>query len=227
MRIAIVGTDAALVDKLASAFEAAGHDALTALDRDRGFRLGRRADIDAVVIDVDAFGSSGFRLCYRLRAEGRRVPIVALTSGDAATDEVRGREAGVDDLLAKPVSSRILMARVAALLGRERPDPGERPEDVVRVGALELHRGRMEVRYRGARVPVTTSEHRLLDVLASQPGQVHSRAQLLERMREGGGEVNPRIIDTYVQRLRRKLGRAGGPADLIQTVIGEGYRLAP
>lgn len=227
MRIAFVGADAALLDKLASAFEAAGHEVLTALDRDRGFRLGRRADIDAVVIDVDTIGSGGFTLCYRLRAEGRRVPIVALTPGDAAVGEARGREAGVDDHLAKPVSPRILVARVVALLGRERLDPGERPQDVVRAGALELHRGRLEARYRGARVPVTMSEHRLLDALASQPGQVLSRAELLERMREGGGEVNPRIIDTYVQRLRRKLKKAGGPADLIQTVVGEGYRLAP
>lgn len=227
MRIAIVGADAALLDKLAPAFEGAGHEVLTALDRDRGFRLGRRADIDAVIIDVDAFGAGGFTLCFRLRAEGRRVPIVALSSGDAAIDEARGREAGVDDLLAKPVSPRILVARVAALLGRERLDPGERPQDVVRIGALELRRGLLEVRYQGARVPVTMSEHRLLDALASQPGVVLSRAHLLACMREGGDEVGPRIIDTYVQRLRRKLRKVGGTADLIQTVVGEGYKLAP
>lgn len=227
MRIAIMGADAALLDTLAPAFEGGGHEVLTALDHDRGFRLARRSDIDAVVIDVDAFGTSGFHMCYRLRAEGRRVPIVALTSGDAI-EEARGREVGVDDFLAKPVSPRILVARVAALLCRERLDPGERPQDVVRVGALELHRGRMEARYQGARVPVTMSEHRLLDALASQPGEVLSRAHLLARMREGDDdEVNPRIIDTYVQRLRRKLGKAGGSPDLIQTVVGEGYVLKP
>jgi DNA-binding response OmpR family regulator len=223
-RILLIDDDASLLDALSLAFEDAGHEPMTASDGTAGLERIRTDRPDAVVSDVNMPGIDGLSLCKKLREAGDAVPIVLLTSRDNEIDEALGLELGADDYVAKPFSTRVLLARVAALLRREtrrRSPVAERP---VAQGALELFPERLEVRYAKSPITVTVTEFRLLEAFASRPGMVLSRDRLLEIVRGDDSVVAERIIDTYVRRLRRKLEAVDASFDRIETVIGAGYR---
>jgi DNA-binding response OmpR family regulator len=225
-RILLIDDDASLLDALAMAFEDAGHEVLTAPDGARGHERVKGDKPDAVVSDVNMPGLDGFSLCRKLREAGNRVPLVLLTSRDNEIDEALGLELGADDYVAKPFSTRVLLARIGALLRREalRAAPEPEPERAITAGALELFPERLEVRYAGKTIVVTVTEFRLLEALATRVGHVLSRDRLLELVRGDDSVVAERIIDTYVRRLRRKLEEIDPTFDRIETVIGAGYR---
>jgi DNA-binding response OmpR family regulator len=223
-RVLLIDDDPSLLDVLSLALGDAGLDVDTAPDGTRGLQRIQGGGIDVVVSDVNMPGLDGFALVRRLREAGNRVPVVLLTSRDNEIDEALGLELGADDYVAKPFSTRVLLARVHALLRREEARAGGQAVRVVRAGPLELDPERLEVRWRGATIGVTVSEFRLLEALAERPGVVFSRERLMERMRGDDSVVAERIVDTYVRRLRRKFEGADGTFDAIETVIGAGYR---
>jgi DNA-binding response OmpR family regulator len=148
-----------------------------------------------------------------------------LTSRDDEVDESLGFALGADDYVSKPFSTRVLLARIAALLRRDalraRGPHEERPTVT---GELEILTERLEARYRGRLLTLTVSEFRLLEGLVRRPGVVRSRAQLLEDVRGNDSVVDDRLIDTYVRRLRRAFGEIDSAFARIETVIGVGYR---
>jgi len=224
-RILLIDDDASLLDALSLAFEDAGHDVLTAVDGARGLETVKKEKPDAVISDVNMPGLDGFALCRKLRESGNAVPLVLLTSRDDEIDEALGLELGADDYVAKPFSTRVLLARVAALLRRDAMRAAQKTERAaVTLGALELFPERLEVRYAGKLVVATVTEFRLLEAMASRAGNVLSRDRLLEIVRGDESVVAERIIDTYVRRLRRKLEAIDAGFDRIETVIGAGYR---
>ena len=223
-RILLIDDDASLLDALSLAFEDAGHDVLTAGNGQRGLEIIKKEKPDAVISDVNMPALDGFSLCRKLREGGDHVPLVLLTSRDDEIDEALGLELGADDYVAKPFSTRVLLARVAALLRRDAMRAAHETERAVAKGALELFPERLEVRYAGQPVTVTVTEFRLLEALASRAGFVPSRDRLLEIVRGDESVVAERIIDTYVRRLRRKIEAIDPAFDRIETVIGAGYR---
>jgi DNA-binding response OmpR family regulator len=226
-RILLIDDDPNLLDMLAMAFEDAGHDVQTARDGVRGHRKATQGDPQLIVSDVNMPGMDGFTLCRRLREEGYTLPIVLLTARDTEIDEALGLELGADDYVVKPFSSRVLTARVAALLRREQFRSGADEAatgEVIEARALSLDLERLEARYAGERFETTVTEFRLLCALARRPGIVLSREQLLERIRGDDSVVAERLIDTYVRRLRRKIEAIEPSFDEIETVIGAGYR---
>lgn len=223
-RILLIDDDASLLDALSLAFEDAGHEVLTAPDGLRGHEAVAKHDPDAIVSDVNMPGLDGFALCRKLRGEKRGTPLILLTSRDNEIDEALGLELGADDYVAKPFSTRVLLARVAALLRRESLRKSPAPETAIVVGRLELFRDRLEVRYAGTAIVATVTEFRLLETLATRAGMVLSRDRLLELVRGDDSVVAERIIDTYVRRLRRKLEAIDPSFDRIETIIGAGYR---
>jgi DNA-binding response OmpR family regulator len=222
-KILLVDDDAALLDVLALAFEDAGHDVLRAKDGLDALAAMKSARPELVVCDVTMPRLDGLSLCRQLREAKDAVPIVLLTSRDSEIDEALGLELGADDYVTKPFSTRVLLARVSALLRREqaRANPGK---PTLHAGALALDAERLRVTYQGSDVPVTVTEFRLLEVLAKRPGVVFSRAQLLELVRGDDSVVVDRIIDTYVRRVRRKLEAVDPTFAAIDTVVGAGYR---
>lgn len=223
-RILLIDDDASLLDALSLTFEDAGYEVFTAPDGQRGLAAVTMERPDAVISDVNMPGLDGFSLCRRLRESGHRVPLVLLTSRDDEIDEALGLELGADDYVAKPFSTRVLVARIAALLRRDAMRVSQQSERAVAQGALELFPERLEVRYAGTPLSVTVTEFRLLEALASRAGLVLSRDRLLEIVRGDESVVAERIIDTYVRRLRRKLEMIDSAFDRIETVIGAGYR---
>lgn len=224
-QILLIDDDRTLLDILSLAFEDAGHQIATATDGVSGLAYIQRQAPDLAVSDINMPGLDGFSLCRRLREAGNGLPLILLTSRDNEIDEALGLELGADDYIAKPFSTKVLLARVQALLRRQ-AQRKERPSTLtrVRVGALELDPERFEVRYSGQPVVLTLTEFRLIEALASRPGIVLSRDRLLELVRGDDSVVEPRIVDTYVRRLRRKLESVAGTFTDIETLIGVGYR---
>ncbi len=225
-RILFADDDASLLEVLGLAIEDAGHEVLRAADGRVALALATRESPDLVVSDVTMPGLDGFSLCKRLREAGNFVPILLLTSRDGEVDEALGLELGADDYVSKPFATRVVLARVAALLRRQalRAEPGGGREGVVRAGELALDSERILARYRGAALDLTVTEYRLLEAMARRPGVVFSRERLLELARGDDSVVVARIVDTYVGRLRRKLEAVEPGFDGIETVVGAGYR---
>ena len=222
--VLLIDDDPSLLDVLSLPFEDAGFRVETARDGAAGFAAIRAVRPDVVVSDVNMPGLDGFSLCKKLRQAQNFVPLLLLTSRDNEIDEALGLELGADDYLAKPFSTRVLLARVSALLRREARRGEASVEKPQVVGALELFAERIEVRYRGAPIAVTMTEFRLLEALTRRPGIVLSRERLLEMVRGDKSVVVDRIVDTYVRRLRRKLEAVDPSFDAIETMVGAGYR---
>jgi len=222
-RILVIDDDSALLDALAMAFEDQGYEVHTAVDGRQGLDMRRTCSPDLVISDVNMPRMDGFSLCRALRSADDGIPLILLTSRDNEIDEALGLELGADDYVHKPFNTRVLVARVRALLRRQvaRTQSVAQPK---RVGRLELDPDRLEVRYDDVSITVTVTEFRLLEALTSRPGVVFSRQRLMELARGDDSIVAERIIDTYVRRLRRKLEGVAPDFDDIETVIGAGYK---
>jgi DNA-binding response OmpR family regulator len=224
-QILLIDDDRSFLDMLCMAFEDEGYDVRIARDGLSGHRRATEGDPDLIVSDVNMPGMDGFTLCRRVREAGISTPIILLTARDGEIDEALGLELGADDYVVKPFSTRVLLARVSALLRREtmRKD-ADGARSTITVGELELETERMEARYAEQLITTTVTEFRLLCTLAGRPGVVYTREQLLERIRGDDSVVAERLIDTYVRRLRRKIEAVDPEFDGIETVIGAGYR---
>src|SRR4051812_5175288 len=222
--VLLIDDDPSLLDVLSLPFEDAGYRVVVARDGVMGLAAIRERCPDVVISDVNMPGIDGFSLCRKLRQEKNYVPLLLLTSRDDEIDEALGLELGADDYVAKPFSTRVLLARITALLRRDAMRANQQSERAVAKGALELFPERLEVRYATTPLTVTVTEFRLLEALATRAGFVLSRDRLLEIVRGDESVVAERIIDTYVRRLRRKLEAIDPAFDRIETVIGAGYR---
>ena len=220
-----VDDDPSVLDALDLAFGDAGHLTERASDGRAALARLRAEPFDLVVSDVNMPHLDGYALCRRLREGGMALPILLLTGRDNEVDEALGLDLGADDYLTKPFSVRILVARVEALLRRDRLRADkERATAEVRAGHLAIDTDRLRATYRSVELTLTVTELRVLEAFAKNPGTVLGRARLLDIVRGDESVVGERLIDTYVKRLRRKLDEIEPGFDRIETVIGAGYK---
>jgi two-component system OmpR family response regulator len=179
-------------------------------------------EYDAIVLDVMLPGIDGRETCRRLRAEQVWTPILMLTARDAIADRIDGLDAGADDYLVKPFSFAELLARLRALARRA---PVERPP-VLEVAALRLDPATRRAWRDDRELLLSAKEFALLETFMRRPGQVLTRLTLLEHAWDGGYENRSNVVDVYVRRLREKIDRPSG-SEMLQTIRGAGYRLAP
>jgi two-component system phosphate regulon response regulator PhoB/two-component system alkaline phosphatase synthesis response regulator PhoP len=220
--IAIVDDEPDILELVSGTLERAGFRTVEFPDAERFHRWLDDHLPDLLLLDLMLPDADGLEICRRLRAEPRTaaVPVVMLTAKAGETDKVLGLELGADDYVTKPFSPRELVARVKAVLRRrEAPAPGT-PREVA--PGLAIDANRFSALVDGARVDLTTTEFRILDVLAEHPGWVHSRDDILNRLWGHDKSVIDRTVDVHITNLRRKLGRAGA---LIKNVRGVGYKL--
>lgn len=170
---------------------------------------------DAILLDINLPGVDGLTLCRQIRAFSE-VPILMLTARVEEIDRLLGLELGADDYICKPFSPREVVARIRAVLRRTRPI------DTTVESAVVLDEERFEARVHGKPLTLTPVEFRLLGKLASQPGRVFSREQLIGALYADHRVVSDRTVDSHVKNLRRKLIEAG--IDPISAVYGVGYR---
>ncbi len=223
MRLLLIDDDEALLQSLSIVLGAEGHVTIAIGTGRGGLDRAERERFDAILCDINLPDLDGFTVCRKLRARGDTTPLVLLTSRDGDIDEALGLELGADDYVTKPFSHRVLLARLGALVRRA---GGAAPSDIVRAGGLEIDRERLEIRFLGTSLVATLTELRLLAALIEVPGRVLSRDKLLARAREDDDSVvAPRLVDTYVARLRKKLDEIeAGAGKRIETVTGAGYR---
>lgn len=177
---------------------------------------------DLLLLDLMLPGADGFEVLRRIRPL-HDVPVIMLTARGAETDQLRGFDLGADDYVVKPYSPRQLAARIRAVLRRS-SDAAD-AEAVIVAGDVEIDRPRREVRVGGRVIATTPAEYALLDTLAAHPGQVFSRARLLEEITGGDSDALERTVDMHVSNLRRKIeGDPAAPRRIV-TVKGHGYRL--
>jgi DNA-binding response OmpR family regulator len=216
--ICVVEDEEVIAAAVAARLRTEGFAVEVAHDGPSGVRLCERVRPDLVILDLMLPGLDGLEVCRRVQRD-RAVPVLMLTARGEETDVLVGLGVGADDYMTKPFSPRELVARVRALLRRveRRPAP---PGDAVKVGALELDPASRTVTVAGEPVHLTPTEFDLLALLATRPGVVYTREQLLADVwgwRDGSGQ---RTVDSHVRGLRRKLG-----AGLVRTVHGVGYAL--
>jgi len=222
MRILVVEDDKLVARAVRRGLEAEGYAVDVALDGTEGAWLAAENEYDALVLDVMLPGLPGDQLCARLREAGDWTPILMLTARSLPEEEARALDAGADDFLAKPFSYLVLVARLRALLrrgGRERPA-------VLEVGDLRLDPAQHQVWRGDTSVDLTPRQFSLLELLMRRPGEVLSKASILEHVWDFAYEGDPNIVEVYVRQLRQRIDIPFDRASL-QTVRLVGYRLDP
>ena len=183
-----------------------------------------QAPADVVLIDIMLPDIDGFEVCRAIRRTSD-VPIVMVTARDDTHDVVAGLEAGADDYLTKPFAPKELSARIRALLRRARSADPASPQ--LRFGDLEIAPDQGVVRRGGAEVHLTKTEFKLLVELASSPGKVFSRENLLDKVWGYDYFADGRLVDVHVRRLRTKVEADPANPRHVVTVRGLGYKLQP
>jgi DNA-binding response OmpR family regulator len=199
----------------------AGFEVIAATDGAQALKTARSALPHLIVLDLMLPEIDGLEVCKMLRRDPAtaRIPIVMLTAKAAEVDRILGLELGADDYLTKPFSPRELVLRVNKVLRRSQPDQAE-PE-AFKFGKLLIDTPQHLVKWRGKAIELTSTEFKLLALLAKRCGRVQSREQLLRDVWEYHSLIDTRTVDTHMRRLREKLGSA---SKHLETVRGVGYR---
>jgi len=227
--IALVDDDRNILTTLSIGLQSEGFATRVYTDGETALKALLENPPDLAIFDIKMPRMDGFELLQQLRVKSE-LPVIFLTSKDEEPDEALGLALGADDYIAKPFSQRLLMARIRALLRRSelvRAEPDnisedDLPEPVVR-GRLELDPARHRVKWDGDPVSLTVSEFLILEALASHPGVVKSRNQLMDAAYSEDVFVDDRTIDSHIKRLRRKFRAVDQEFSAIDTLYGAGY----
>jgi DNA-binding response OmpR family regulator len=221
--VLLVEDERKLRDLVRSYLERAGFTVLSTGSGAEALTLASSASPDLVVLDLGLPDISGETVARELRAAGP-VPVLMLTAKSSEEDRIRGLELGADDYVTKPFSPRELVLRVQAILRRGGPAP---EQGAASYGGAELviDEPRRRAVVRGAPVELTPTEWGLLVALATVPGRVYSRFELINRIRGYEFEGYERTVDSHVKNLRRKIEDDPANPRIVQTVLGAGYRL--
>jgi DNA-binding response OmpR family regulator len=225
-KILVIDDESKIVDLCNDYLRAAGFEVIAAYDGPRGLAAAISERPDLIVLDLMLPGMDGLDVCRELRRveiarSENSTPIIMLTARAEETDKLIGLELGADDYLTKPFSPRELVVRVRTVLRRA---SGGQPAELIRAGEMTLDRGRYLAILPGHEVALTPTEFEILATLASQPGRIFSRAQLLTAVRGVSFESYERAIDSHIRNLRRKIEPAESEPRYILTVHGVGYK---
>ncbi len=177
---------------------------------------------DLVVLDLGLPGMDGYDVTRTIRGQST-IPIIMLTARSEETDRIVGLELGADDYVVKPFSPRELVARVKAVLRRT---GGDVASETIRVMDVVIDLPRRSVERDGSRIELTATEFELLRTLASSPGRVYTRGQLLDSIRGVSFDSYERAIDAHIKNLRKKLEPDPRSPRYVLTVYGVGYKFS-
>lgn len=229
-RILLIDDDARIRELLLRYLTEQGFDVKAAADGREMAQILDRGRFDLWVLDLMLPGEDGLSILRRARGTGENTPVILLTAKGDEIDRIVGLEMGADDYLAKPFNPRELVARINAILRRQRtPLPGapDSSAGMVSFGACSLNLGTRTLSRDGNPLSLTTGEFALLKVLVSHPRQPLSRDRLMELARGRNHEAFDRTIDVQVSRLRKLVEPDAAKPRYIQTVWGHGYVFVP
>jgi len=224
MRILVVEDARPLARSIAEGLSDEGFSVDVSHHGEEGLHLAEEIDYAAVILDRMLPGLDGLEVLSRLRARGRRTPVLMLTALGEVQDRIDGLEGGADDYLVKPFAFDELLARLRALVRRSLGHA----RNQLALGRLQLDLSARQATVDGAPLDLSAREFSLLELLALERGRTFSRTEISNRLYAEERDPDSNVIDVFVARLRRKLEAAGLPAaGLVLTVRGAGYRLAP
>jgi two-component system, OmpR family, alkaline phosphatase synthesis response regulator PhoP len=219
--VLVVDDEQEIASLLQSYLERDGHRVIVAADGEAALRAVEAASPDLVILDLMLPHVDGWEVSRRIRAL-MPIPIIMLTARDREDDKIRGLELGADDYVTKPFSPREVVARVRAVLRRNHHEG----RDVLQVGDFTVDFRGQDARRGGESCHLTPTEWRLLEVLASHPGQVFTRLQLIDRIYGYAFEGFERTVDAHVKNLRQKVEPNPREPQFILTAYGAGYKFA-
>jgi len=223
-KILLVDDDRALTEMLSELLQTEGYECSVADNGSAALVKEHEERPDLVILDVMMPGDDGITTLRKLR-ETSNVAVLMLTAMGEDDDRVLGLEAGADDYLAKPFVARELVLRIQAILRRLAPAEPVGAGSTIQAGPLTIEPSKERAQLNGTSLPLTGAELRILESLASRPGEIVSREELTRIAL--GRELSPydRALDTHISHLRNKLGKAGSAPIAIRSVRGAGYRL--
>ncbi|MCD6396598.1 MAG: response regulator transcription factor [Spirochaetaceae bacterium] len=201
-----------------------GYKTLLAYDGIEAVKSFKKNRPDLLILDIMLPGLSGLDIVKKVR-ETSSVPIIMLTAKSEEKDKLKGLKLGADDYIVKPFSPNEMVARVEALFRRVEFDHSHTPEtnSPVKYKELSLDSVRREVFYNNIKIDITALQFRILETLIKSPGQVFTRAALLEQI-QAEEEIYERTIDAHIKNIRKLIGESGNKTGLIHTVHGVGYK---
>jgi DNA-binding response OmpR family regulator len=222
-KILIIEDEIELTRVLNSYLEQANYQVITAEQGDVGLALWSEKKPDLVILDLNLPGMDGLDIAREIRRKSD-TPIIMVTARVEETDRLIGLELGADDYITKPFSPREVVARVRAVL--RRAGTSQESLDVLRIGALEIDLSGHDVSLNDEKIDLTPTEFTLLETMASQPGRVFTRLQLLDASQGMAYEGYERTIDAHIKNLRAKIEPDAKEPIYIETVFGIGYRFS-
>jgi len=223
-RVLIVDDNKSIRATVSDYLKGKGYEVVEASDGIQGLDKGLSSSSNIIILDVVMPGIDGFKLCQLLREKGVKTPIIMLTEKQSIEDKVTGFSFGADDYLGKPFSPLELELRIQAML-RRTPSQGEQPQQkTIKHGDLEIDLDRHVVSINGKAISLTPIEFNILKLLASSPGYVYSRQDLLSVIWDTAYEGYKRNIDPHVNRLRTKIEENPKKPKYVLTVWGVGYK---
>jgi len=220
-KIAVIEDEADILEVIDYNLSKEGFDVCSALNGEEGLALVKKEGPDLVLLDLMLPGLDGIEICRTLKADHstRSIPIIMVTAKGEESDIVLGLGMGADDYVVKPFRPRELMARIRSVL--RRGDFIEEGEAVVSIDELVIDINRHEVKLEGKIIVLTAMEFKLLHVLASNPGRVFTRENLLNHVSSDDTFIIDRNIDVHIRSIRKKLDKH---RELIETIHRVGYR---
>lgn len=223
-RILVIEDDPAILRGLADNLKFESHEVLTASDGEAGYRLIREQNPDLIILDLMLPKLSGYEVCRKVRDEGIITPIMMLTARGEEGDRVLGLDLGADDYVTKPFSVREILARVRALL--RRAHPSKSCPDELRFDNVVIDFRRYEARKGDKTLEMTRKEFGVLRLLASRPGEVVTRDEMLNEVWGFENYPTTRTVDNHIATLRAKVENNPSEPRHLLTVHGVGYKLA-
>ncbi len=224
-RILLVDDDREIVRLVRTYLERGDYEVLVAYDGEMALHILRRERPDLMLLDLMLPDRDGLDVTRVVRGDGglAAMPIIMLTARVEDHDKIVGLELGADDYVTKPFNPGEVVARVRSVLRRVQGAPA--PPKVIRVGEVIIDLAAHKVEIGGQPVHLTPTEFALLRALAEHPGHALTRLEMIEKGLGYSYEGLERTVDSHVKNLRRKLDKAAGAANLVETVFGVGYRL--
>ncbi len=224
-QIVVVEDEPDILEVLSYNLKREGFEVFASLDGEEGLALIRQKKPDLVLLDLMLPGMDGLDICRQLKADEQTqvIPIIMVTAKGEESDIVSGLEIGADDYVAKPFSPKELVARVKAVIRREKYTKTDFNKKQIVLNGLLIDADKHKVEIDAVEVSLTATEFRLFYYLASQPGRVFSREQLLDYAFGNDAAIVDRNIDVHIRAIRKK---TEGDRSFIETIRGVGYRFS-